>query len=146
MQSMSRQCMQTVRFSTICFCFQSGVNLNPYLHAPLRWHVNHKLCGVKICTYLPINQSISQSVNQSVSQGWIQVQATVLKSKSKYLDIFQVHVQVQVQSLCYVLKPKSKYISLYLSTSTSTRWRSGEWSVTGNKCSRVLVLSRWYLL
>ena len=46
---------------------------------------------------------------------WVQVQATVLKSKSKYLDILQV--QVQVQSLCYVFKSKSKYMSLYLSTS-----------------------------
>ena len=45
------------------------------------------------------------------NQSWVQVQATVLKPKSKYLDIFQV----QVQSLCHVLK--YKYMSLYLSTS-----------------------------
>ena len=43
----------------------------------------------------------------AVIQDWVQVQATVLKSNSKYLDIFQL--QVQVQSLCNVLKSKSKY-------------------------------------
>ena len=61
-----------------------------------------------------------QSKHVCETQGWVQVQATVLKSKSKYGDIFQVQVQVQVQPFCYLLKSKSKYMSLYLSTSTST--------------------------
>ena len=54
----------------------------------------------------------------SQHQVYVKVQATVLKSKSKYVDTFQTQIQVQVQSLCYVLKSKSKYMSLYLGKST----------------------------
>ena len=38
-------------------------------------------------------KNVKQYFSCTDKQGWIQVQATVLQSKSKYLDIFQVQVQ-----------------------------------------------------
>ena len=61
-------------------------------------------------------------------QDWVQVQTTVPKTKSKYLDIFQV----QVQSLCYVLKSKSNYMALFL-IKYKYKYKVKEWRV---ECDR----------
>ena len=65
----------------------------------------HSLLHLLTLTH-PLTHALTLSLTH---QGWIQVQATVLKSKSKCLEIFQV----QVQSLCYIYL--YKYMSLYLS-------------------------------